>query len=399
MRSLVFLFAAFVCLNVAAEELPPAPPKPDYPLLEPATYPNDAAAQAAWKPMSGSAPVAVVSLGEGRQALKMPCSFKGTKIERASWDLMTNLDMAACQGIQFKLFCRDAAPVSHFSIYFQSGAGWYGGSFAQKDPTGWSAITAEKSATRTEGTPAGWGKIQAIRISAWRGADTDTEFYIADLGLVGADAPIAIIRGESVAKDRPEEAQSVGTYTEAVAQVLKDLDLPFAVVSDLDITAERLKGKKLLILPHNPGMPDDVADKLLAFLNGGGKLIGFYGLPGKLRAAVGIEGGRHVAQGRPGHFAAMHFSPDAIKGTPEKVGQRSWNISEARTVEGKSRVVAEWLDDAGNFTGNAAIVASDNCIWMTHVLLADDPANKRRMMLALVGHFLPECWSARRARP
>ncbi|MGD0091701.1 MAG: family 10 glycosylhydrolase, partial [Planctomycetota bacterium] len=167
----------------------------------------------------------------------------------------------------------------------------------------------------------------------------------------------------------------------------------------LDITAERLKSKKLLILPHNPGMPDEVARKLLAFLDGGGKLIVFYGLPGQLRPAVGIEGGRHVPETRPGHFASMRFLPDVLQGAPAAVEQHSWNLSEAKAVAGKSRVAAVWQDDAGQPTGDAAIVVSGNCIQMTHVWLADDPANKPRLMLALVGHFLPEFWErAARAR-
>jgi len=343
--------------------------------------------------------VAVVRLDGGRQALRMPCNFKGSRIERASWDHAVNLDLAACQGIQFKFLCRDALPVSHFSFYLQSGAGWYAGGFAPRDNAGWNSITVEKSATRTEGMPAGWGKITALRISAWRGGETDTEFYVADFGLLGAGAPLAIIRGESVTRNSPQEAESVGVYTEAVAQALKGLDLPFAVTSDLDVTAERLKDKKLLILPHNPGMPDEVVKQLSAFLDGGGKLIAFYGLPDRLYPAVGIEGGQFAAQKRPGHFASMRFAADVIAGAPPLVAQRSWNIRAAKALAGKSRVAALWDDDAGNPTGDAAIVVSGNCILMTHVLLADDPANKQQMMLALIGHFLPEVWErAARAR-
>ncbi|MGD0094320.1 MAG: hypothetical protein ABSE73_30810, partial [Planctomycetota bacterium] len=197
--------------------------------------------------MSGTAAVEAARLPNGRQALRLMCNFKGTKFERASWDLAAHLDLAACQGLQFKFFCRDATPVAHFSVYFQSGAGWYAGGFAPNDNAGWNSIMVEKSATRTEGTPAGWGNIETIRISAWRGGDTDTEFYVGDLGLIGADAPIAVIRGESVTKQSPHEAESVGVFTEAVSRALKNLDLPFAVMSDLDITAERLKSKKLLI--------------------------------------------------------------------------------------------------------------------------------------------------------
>ena len=395
MRHIILSLVILTCWLASAQTQTPPPLPPmnaDHVFLVPLNFTDDAAARAAWKAMPGTAEVSVCDIGENQRALRMPCNFNATKIERASWDCAVNLDLAACQGIQLKFFCRDASPVSHFSIYFQSGDGWYAGSFAPKESSAWNTIRVEKSGMRSEGTPVGWGKIQAIRISAWRGSDTSTEFYIADLGLLGGDEPIALISGDSVVKQHPDEAEAVGTYTEAVGQVLKDLGVPYVVISDLDVTPERLKGKKLLILPHNPYMPENVSDRLISFLNGGGKLIVFYVMPEKLRPVAGIDGGRHIHPEKAGHFASMHFSDGVLQGAPHIVMQSSWNISEATSVEGRSRVAAAWYDEQGNATGDAAVVVSPNCIQMTHVLLASEPANKRRMLLAMVGHFMPEIW-------
>ncbi|HEY3323078.1 MAG TPA: family 10 glycosylhydrolase [Planctomycetota bacterium] len=387
MRHPILLVAALCCIRSFSADAPPAPPKPDYPLIPNANLTDEAAARAAWKPMGATAPVGMA----GANVIRLPCNFAGTKIDRASWDISLNLDLAACQGVGFQVFCGNPAPVSHFSFYMQSGAGWYSANFAPQSKDAWSTIKILKSATRVEGTPAGWGSIQTIRISAWRSGNTDTEFFIAGLGLLGADAPIAVVRGESVAKNSPREVESVNMFTETVARMLQELDLPFCVVSDLDLTPERLKNKKLLILPHNPAMPDDVASKLLAFLQNGGKIIGFYSLPEKLRAAAGIDGGRHI-QGDNARFSFIQPEKDVLKGAPEKIGQHSWNISEAKAVAGKSRVAAKWLNAKGEDTGDAAIVVSDNWMQMTHVLLNDDAPNKRRLVLAMVGHFLPEFW-------
>ena len=38
--------------------------------------------------------------------------------------------------------------------------------------------TIRKEETHLEGKPAGWANIQTIRLSAWRGADRDTEFAV-----------------------------------------------------------------------------------------------------------------------------------------------------------------------------------------------------------------------------
>jgi len=370
---------------------PPAPPKAEYPLVDDLGYPDAQAARAAWKAMWGTAGVEVAAL-DGRRALRMPCNFKGTKHDRASWDRAVKLDLTACQGLEFDLFCADASPVSHFSFYLQSGRGWYATSFAPEVPGRWCHVEIDKTDTKIEGTPAGWGSIETIRISAWRGKNVNTEFYIANLGVLGADAPIAIVRGESAAKTRPDEAQSVAIYTRAVADTLDRLGLAYAVISDLDVTAERLEGKKIAILPHNPAMPDSVADQLVEFLKRGGKLVAFYGIHHKLRDAVGIPGGQHVPQTYRGHFAEIRAAGDALLGMPKATRQLSWNISHAEAVEGRSRVVANWFNDKGEPTGEAAIIASDNAILMTHVLLADDLANKDRLVLAMLGHFEPELW-------
>jgi len=81
-----------------------------------------------------------------------------------------------------------------------------------------------------------------------------------------------------------------------------------------------------------------------------------------------------------------------LAGAPPIAQQKSWNIRDARPIAGRGRVLANWYDRNGTPTGHAAIVASDNCVFMTHVLLDDDSATKRRMLLAMAGHLVPELW-------
>ncbi|MBE3096170.1 MAG: family 10 glycosylhydrolase [Planctomycetes bacterium] len=354
-------------------------------------FADDAAAQAAWQPMGGTAPASVAEV-DGRKALRMPCNFRGTKIERASWDRQVRLDLTACRGVEFKIFARDASPVSHFSLYLQSGEGWYSAAFSPAEKGKWSTVTIDKDQTRIEGRPAGWAAISTIRISAWRGQDRDTEFCLADFALLGAPGGIAVVRGESAARSAPGEVESVCQFTETVARCLKDLGVPHAVISDLDATPERLKACSLVILPHNPSMPDDAAGAIAKFVEGGGKLIAFYALHGRLRDLLGVRGAEHVPQKYRGQFASIHFKNDTVLGLPAEVGQQSWNIQGVWPVEGKSRVAARWFDADGKDTGYPAVILSDNGIYMTHVLLSDDAASKRRMLLAMVGHFVPEAW-------
>jgi uncharacterized lipoprotein YddW (UPF0748 family) len=361
-------------------------------IIDNCEYGDDAAARTAWKPMGGSAAISV-ALIEGRKVLRLPCNFAGTKIERASWDQQLKLDLAFSRGIQFNVLCRDASPVSYFSIYFQSGEGWYHGVFFPESATGWSAISIDKTEMTIEGKPAGWGQIKAIRISAWRGKDKDTEFYLSDIrktGVLGGDAVVAILRCESASKRSPDEGRNIEQYTQAVAQNLYALGVGCAVISDLDATPDSFKQAKLIILPYNPSVPDRVAEELAHYVSAGGKLLVFYTVPDRLRPVLKLEGGAHTPATHAGQFAAIHFSDGALEGAPPVVAQQSWNINAFRPVAGASRVFAAWFDDQGQPTGQPAILGSTNGLVMTHVLLSDDAARKRRMLLAMMGYLVPE---------
>jgi hypothetical protein len=65
-------------------------------------------------------------------------------------------------------------------------------------------VVIDKSQMGIEGTPAGWRSIDAIRISAWRGGDKDTAFYISDIEAVKSPVTVVIVRGESAAAGAPE---------------------------------------------------------------------------------------------------------------------------------------------------------------------------------------------------
>jgi uncharacterized lipoprotein YddW (UPF0748 family) len=143
-------------------------------------YPSSAEAQAAWKPMQGSPPVEIAAV-DGSVALRMPCPFAGTQIERASWDCPVTLDLSASRGVEFEFLCRDAAPVSYFSFYVQTPGGWYHASFFPESASGWNTISIDKREMVAEGRPGGWDKIHTVRVSAWRGKDKSTEFWIRNL--------------------------------------------------------------------------------------------------------------------------------------------------------------------------------------------------------------------------
>ncbi|MBI5381203.1 MAG: family 10 glycosylhydrolase [Opitutae bacterium] len=359
-------------------------------------YPVAAAAQAVWRPMKGSVPVVPAEV-QGRAALRLPCNFAGTTIERASWDRTVALDLAGCRGLQFEFFCTNLAPVTQFRIYLQSGEGWYAASFQPELENAWHTITVPKSALKPEGRPAGWDRITTVRLSAWRGQDTDTEFCVRELrrtGVLGQDASIAVLRAESLIRALPREGRSVEQYTTAMTEGLAAAGLGCATPSDLEVTAAQLQAARLVVLPYNPTLPPGAVAALLEYLKAGGRLLAFYELPAELRAAAQLEfGGLTRDEEKRGRFAAMHFAAGAVAGAPAVVAQRSWLVREAKAATDAGRVLAEWRDEQGRPSGAAAVIATPNCIFVTHVLLNDDRVNKRRMLLALAGQLVPELWA------
>jgi len=353
-----------------------APPKVDYPLLA-----------APVRPASGTADVSIVDAG-GAKVLRMPCTFRGTKIDRALWDWDLQADLTTCRGVRVAIYCSDPSVVSSFTLYLRSGKGWYNLGFQLHQP-GWTTVTLNKSKARIEGKPDGWEAIRGIRLSAWRGRDVDTDLYLAGIGRWGG-GEVMLVRGDT--NRRESEAKSIVKYAAEMADRLDAMGVDFGVVNERDVTAARLAQTKVVVLPHSPSMSPGTTDVLVAFLARGGKMVSFYSLPTKLRRAMGIGGGGHVNRKTPGDFASIRPVEGVVDGFPGEVLQASWNLSETTPLPGRSRVAAWWHDGKGERTNHAAVVVSDNAIHMSHVMLADDEAAKRRMLLAMLGHFLPACW-------
>jgi len=384
------LVVACVAQSVAIAGPVPLIPETAYEIIDDLSY-SEATAQTSWRPMTGSKSVSLVEI-EGKKALKMPCNFYGTKFDRSSWDRELKLDLTMCKGVQFLFYCHDASSIGSFRVYFHSGDGWYRGKFAAPASAGWTVVKIHKNSTDIEGRPAGWSKVDTIRISAWRGQDVDTAFYITALGLFGSGGKIIVVRGDSVANEIPNELKAVKQYANIMARFLDRVGLSHIVLSDLDVTEERLKGIKLMILPYNPKMPDKVAERIAKFLQAGGKLITCYTLPRRFEAIVGIRVGPHIRQKYQGYFASIRPCDEGLHGMPAVTEQVSWNINDVSAVDGRSRIAALWYSNNGQSTGEPAVVISENCIYLTHVLLSDDSANKVQLLLAMIGNLVPELW-------
>ena len=344
------------------------------------------ALRATWLPMKGTPQVDLAEVND-RHALKMTSPFQGTTLERASWDRSLRIDLARDRGLRVCLFCPDPEPVSSFSLYLRSGAGWYHAKLNGIQAGQWCTIVVDKRSTRIEGQPAGWSRIEGIRLSAWRGENRSAVFYLAGLGRIPQQARVAVVRGSSQV-DREGMIQ----FAREMMGHLEAIGLPAAMLSDQDLTAKHLEGLSLLVLPYNPSLPEEGSRAIARFLEKGGKLLAFFRLPERLQMPLGITSGKFIRPAHPGHFASIHPVPGVLPGAPSVMEQRSWNIILAEPVKDRSRVAAWWHDTNGKPTGCAALVLSERGALMSHVLLSDDLVRKRRLLLALVGRYLPGAW-------
>ena len=87
----------------------------------------------------------------------------------------------------------------------------------------------------------------------------------------------------------------------------------------------------------------------------------------------------------PAEELAAHFdrSYGIFSGPPEHVAKLRFSPEMAR-----------WVSEENWHPDQQGVGTAENCDQqlLDHVLLTDDPSDKRRMLLAMVGHFLPNAW-------
>ncbi|MBN2360031.1 MAG: family 10 glycosylhydrolase [Deltaproteobacteria bacterium] len=349
------------------------------------TYTDSAAARAVWQEMAGSLPVEMADAGPwgNERVMKLPCDFSTAERQRAYWDRTAGLDLSGYRQFAIEVFVPDSGAVSNFTLYFRSGSGWYGRGVSVAVP-GWQTLYFSAGDFNAEGTPTGWDQIDAIRLSPWR--ETSHDSFLAMRKLYAFTPALAL-----VLDTRTADASTAENTTELLSGWLARFNVPLGVITDTDVEAGLLAGSKMAILPYNDTLSDAALTALESHVAAGGKLMVYYELEARVAALLGIQRTGWTA----GDFASYSFQDSAIQYLPSPVRQDSWNITIAAPAAGlNARTIATWQDSAGNSTGHPAWLASDNGLFMSHIMLGDDADTKQAMLLILVGHYVPEIWSS-----
>ncbi|HTB84781.1 MAG TPA: family 10 glycosylhydrolase [Candidatus Sulfotelmatobacter sp.] len=360
-------------------------------IIDACDYATDAAA-AVWKPMEGSAAPQVTEVA-GVKALRLRCNYSSNTGDRAYWQQAKKLDLSDGDGIEFKFLCSNTLPVTFFSIYFQSGNGWYHSDFFPESKGDWNTVSIKKAAMGMEGKTLGWNQIKTIRIAAWRGQNVDTEFYVSDLhrtGGLGYGSSVIVLNSATSEQHWPQQLASFEETTLTTEKALSAAGISAVTITDDQLTSNQLALASLVVLPQDPALPAPVVQMLADYAQHGGKILAFYTLPDDLSPALGLTGGERIKAPQPGAFAKIKFSSDALPGAPDTVLQTSGNIGAWQPAPGAGRVLAEWQDADGKPAGHPAVIATSNSIVMTHVLLPGDDTNKAQMVMAMAASLVPE---------
>lgn len=352
-------------------------------------YADSQAAQEAWVAGRGTPPVEVAR-EEGRVVVRSDVPFAtDTTLERTILDRRVELDLAAAGQFLLDVAVEKPEVAGRVSLYFRSGAGWYsaGGGFLKE---GWQTLRFSKASFGVEDEPAGWHRIDGIRISIWRGQPEDYSIRIGRLRAVWHD--VALVIPAAYAHEDDGEIRAALGAAEDVGGMLDELGLGSDAVEDAAIANGALGDRRVAVLAYNPRLGPEAVAALERFVEGGGKLFACYRVPSRLAKLLGIGGMEYFRPEKPGGLAEIRFDAPDVAGLPASVRQASWNITAPEPNRADARVIGHWYDAEGNPTGRAAMLLSDTGAFFSHLVLTDDRPAKKQLLAALLGQLHPALW-------
>jgi uncharacterized lipoprotein YddW (UPF0748 family) len=289
------------------------------------------------------------------------------------------------------VLCTDSSPISQFNVYVRAGGIWHAAKVSLGATGRWATVQVLKTDTTPEGVSRGWGQVDQVRLAAWRGGGKDTTLYLASLEKLAPNVAVTLLRASGTVASG--ERAAAHSYARNVASALASAGILPSCIEDTDAAKAGFAGSRLVILPYHPAMPADLARRLTEFAAGGGRVIGFYNLPPTLGPILGISTGQYIRGADiPGGIAGVQFKSGTVRGLPTTLRQDSGSALDlVPTGQGAQRL-GWWTSNSGRKTERTALVVSSRGAWFGHVYLARDTTNGRRLLLALVGHFLPDVW-------
>ena len=379
MNKLVFSLL-LLCVALAAQviPLPPGadPSQPGMVIREQDIRPLNGTPSAKWHPAEGY--------------LELPLKFQQPGLLRLGWDIPFSADLTNAYGVEFDFYVSksDALDQSNCYIYFHSGAGWYRSSFSLRHLGRWNHVVLNKSLAASEDQPGGWGKVDCVRVSLGCFEDPNgAESAIANLRPCQRHGEVLIVSAVSYGLANPG-ATGYKHYTDKAVQTMDELGIGCMSVADTEVSAEMLKGVRIVILPYNPQVPESLAGLLAEFVANGGKLLAAYKIPEEMAALLGVRitGWKRCDEG---NFKGFLATSDALPHQPALARQDSSNTNLARLI-GEGRIFANWANPDGSDSGVPAALETPVGIYLSHVWKESVGQDAKSFFLAMLSELAPE---------
>ena len=182
--------------------------------------------------------------------------------KRISRDLPIKKDMTAVKAFQFDLCVSNPADFTSYVCYFKSGEGWYKTLLELPDdaaPGGWYPMAVTTRGLDTEGRPAGWRNVEAVRIAGYRATTNAVSLALRNIGF-DVSWPEAYVIGE-------------GRQGDGLARRLEELGVETRLIAADDLKAGVLDGVAFVAVPSARTLPPHAAALVEAYAKKGGKLM------------------------------------------------------------------------------------------------------------------------------
>ena len=181
-------------------------------------------------------------------------------LDRVYEDFEFKADLTAFDQFHLTFDAPNPNAIGNVTLYFRSGGGWY--SFATPATrTGPQTLDFDKSRMMSEGTPAGLDQVDTIRVAFWKGMAVDASVKLDKL--TASTHPILLLVPDNRAEGERRAAANL-------QRMLRENGVPFARITRNELTPEKLKGRRILLVSESFNEPvggDSLAR--LTYLNDG----------------------------------------------------------------------------------------------------------------------------------
>lgn len=349
-------------------------------------YTDSEAARAIWKNIDGG-PVQIEETGVwgNEKVMVMPIEYTETTT-RNYWDGYKNLDLTLYDIFDLEIYIEDPSLISNFTLYFHNSTTetWNAASTSALE-NGWQTLQFNKTNFNLEGDDFAWQHIDRIRLSPWQ---SKTGNAIMAVRKLSARKPaIALVKGTLNTDQR-----SAGIYCDIIESILKEWNLDYSLIHDEDVETGALTGSELAIFPFNSNMTTNELTQIQQFSSSGGKIILFFTISDTISQILHIDSQGYYRPTDSGELSYYCFEDNAPNYLPEKIAQKSWNIYKAYPADSTAKTIAYWYTSNDTKQNYPAWILSEQGAYFSHVMVETDMNNQSQMLLALCGHFRPECW-------